>query len=156
MQRIEIMFHVFLQRHFQFKFSYDNFVKYGVQAVKMGLLHKDCVNGRGLCLGVVLMEFAFVSEDREACVSLLCQFFDTKPCLNKVWACLLLHKFSNHFTQFCMSMEYLWTDPFEVQRWWLQMPMDIKNNWSPCREAWIWAVVQRERGYFIDAAVYAP
>jgi hypothetical protein len=26
---------------------------------------------------------------------------------------------------------------FEVQRWWLEMLMDIKNNWSPCRVAWI-------------------
>ena len=141
MQSIEMTFHVFLQRHFQFDFSYDKLVEYGVQAVEMGLLHKDCVNCRGHCLAVVLMEFAFASEDREACVSLLCQFFDMKPCLDKAWACLLLYKLSNHFTQFCMSMEYLWSDPFQVQRWWLKMPMHIKNNWSPCRVAWIWAVL---------------
>lgn len=123
--------------------SSDNFVKFGVETVKSGVLHKDCVNGNGNCLAIVLLEHAFLSAEPQACMALLCQFFEMKPCLRKVWAVLPnLTRFNYHFFQFCISMDYLWTDSFAVQQWWCTMPMVIRNNWSPCRVAWILAVVQ--------------
>lgn len=155
MQCIDHSFKVFLKRHFQFACDIPystNVVKYGLEAVKLGLLDKDCVNIIGDCLACVLIEHAYVSRDLEACIPFLCQFFDMKPCLQKVWFCLTQQLPMNpQFFQFCLSIHYLWTDPSAIQKCWFVIAkcplwkrhwMHIQNNWSPCREAWIWAVVQ--------------
>ena len=119
-----------------------NVVKYGLEAVKLGLLDKDCVNMDGDCLAVVLMEYAYVSKDQEACMPLLRQFFGLKPCLRKVWACLASSAFCKDFIKFCMSFDYLYTDLVTIQQYWWAMPMDMHDKWSPCRVAWIRAVVE--------------
>ena len=146
MQSIEKTFRDFLQRHFQCSAAADathNLVKCGVEAVKLGLLHKDCVNGNGTCLAVMLLEYAVHSVEREACMPFLDEFFAMKPCLRNVWTGLpryYLH--TRPYVKFCMSFEYLWNDPLAVQHYWWAMPMDVRKKWSPCRVAWIWAVIQ--------------
>ena len=141
MQSIDMTFSDFLQRHFH---DTHNIVKCGVEAVKLGLLHKDCVKYNGkYCLAIVLLEYAFNYRQQEACMPLLYEFFDMKPCLRKVFAYLSLFYRCNHpFVRFCMSFEYFWTDSFAIQQYWRAMPMDVHDKWSPCRVAWIWAVVQ--------------
>jgi hypothetical protein len=137
-------FNDFLKKHFRFACDIPystNVIKYGLEAVKMGLLHKDCVNDDGNCIALVLLDFAFCSGEPEACMPFLHEFFNMKPCLRQV--CLRCCSLYGHrFVQFCMSFEYLWTDSFAVQQYWWAMPMDVHNKWSPCRVAWIWAVVQ--------------
>ena len=142
MQSIDMTFIDFLERRDDQ--SSQNLVKCGVEAVKLGLLDKDCVNRNGDCLALVLLEFALLSTEQEACMLLLCEFFDMKPCLRKVLAALPLYGLlnSNRFVKFCMSFEYFWTDRLAVQQYWWAMPMDVHKKWSPCRVAWIWAVVQ--------------
>ncbi len=141
-------FYDFLKKHFHFLCNdknvvKKNVVKCGVEAIKLGLLHKDCVNGHGDCIVFILLDYAFCSGDLEACVPFLHEVFSMKPRLCKVWTgflrCSLI---SNRFVAFCMSFEYLWTDPLAVQQYWWAMPMDVHKKWSPCRVAWIWAVVQ--------------
>ena len=51
-------------------------IELGVEAVESGILHKDCENGIGNCLGIVLLEYAFFSEERQTCMPLLCHFFE--------------------------------------------------------------------------------
>ena len=146
MQSIEKTFSDFLQRHFQCSAAADathNLVKCGVEAVKLGLLHKDCVNQNGFCLALVLLEYTFLGGEQEACMLLLHELFDMKPCLRKVLAALPHYElYGDRFVKLCMSFEYLWTDGLVVQQYWRAMPTDVRNRWSPCRVAWIWAVVQ--------------
>ena len=135
-------FYDFLKKHFQFLCNDKNVVvKCGVEAIKLGLLDKDCVNRNGDCIAVVLLDYAFCSGDPEACVPFLHEVFSMKPCLRKVWTGILRFD-SNRFVAFCMSFEYLWTDRLAVQEYWWAMPRDVHKKWSPCRVAWIWAVVQ--------------
>ena len=135
MQSIRMTFTDFLERHFQDDQSNKNLVKFGVQAVKLGLLDKDCI-------AVVLLEFTFLNTEQEACMLLLYEFFDMKPCLRKLLAALPRYKlYGDRFMKLCMSFD-LWTDRWAVQQYWWAMPTDVHNRWSPCRAAWIWALVQ--------------
>jgi hypothetical protein len=93
MQSIRMTLTDFLERHFQFLCddqSNKNLVKFGVQAVKLGLLDKDCI-------AVVLLEFTFLNTEQEACMLLLYEFFDMKPYLRKVLAALPLYALLNSY-----------------------------------------------------------
>ena len=131
MQHIHMSFGEFLRKHFQFL---DHVIKCAVEAVKLGLLHKDCVNCNGTCLAVMLLEYAVHSLEQEACMPFLDEFFAMKPCMHEV-----LPGLRNRLVELCMSFEYFWT---AAQEYWWAMPMDVRKKWSPCRVAWIWAVVQ--------------
>ena len=146
MQHIHVSFAEFLQKHFLFLGIYPSnkdVIKCAVEAVRLGLLDKDCVNMHRACLAVVLIEYAIRSVEQEGCMPFLHEFFDMKPCLRKVLAALPHYQlYGNRFAKLCMSFDYFWTDRLAVQQYWWAMPMDVREKWSPCRVAWIWAVTQ--------------
>ena len=151
---IYMRFSEFLRMHFSclrgVEYSSKNVVKCALEAVKLGLLDKDCMrmnddsddggNKGNYCLVVALLEHAFC--DQKACMPFLQELFTMKPCLRKVLADLsLYYRWNDRFMHFCMSFDYFWSDLLLEQYWWA-MPVDVHDKWSPCRVAWIWAVVQ--------------
>jgi hypothetical protein len=146
-QRQVSTFAAFLRRNFHVDLcsTHKDLVTCGLKAVQLGLLHKNSVNEDGICLAIVLIEYA--SFDDSLCLPTLRDFFDTKPCLYRIWACLRLHRRTPTFSRICMSMDYLWSNPLAtkgmIADFCLQMySMDIQIRWSPCRVAWICAVVR--------------
>ena len=64
--------------------SFTDLLQKQFQCSGPGLLDKDCVNRNGDCIAVVLLEFMFLNTEQEACMLLLYEFFDMKPCLRKM------------------------------------------------------------------------
>ena len=128
----------FLRKHFHFVGTFPsnkNVIKCGVEAVKLGLLHKDCVNRNGDCLAVILLEYAVHSVEQEACMPFLDEFFAMKPCLRKVLASLLRYElyyelYGDRFVKLCMPFEYLWTDRLTKQHWWAMPISFFSHKWN--------------------------
>lgn len=144
-------FECFLTNHIGFGLTCKAVLVNAIKAVKLGLLSKDSENVYGECLGFFFVHNAFFSQSW--CLPIVSEFFEMEPCLFKIWICLIRRSSSHPFLQFCTHIPYLWTNAQAFHSVLLQLPKTTLTcdllrqhwmyctNWSPCRVAWIRAVV---------------